>query len=84
MLIQGSGTSEGFESLLDRINKSYEFTTVRQKSGFGPSDHSSFASKKFLFYSFGQMSTTITTVQRTLLIESITMVWKRSFALLRK
>lgn len=46
MLIQGSGTSEGFESLLDRINKSYEFTTVRQKSGFGPSDHSSFASKK--------------------------------------
>ncbi len=46
MLIQGSGTSEGFESLLDRINKSYDFTTVRQKSGFGPSDHSSFASKK--------------------------------------
>lgn len=46
MLIQGSGTSEGFEALLDRINKGYEFTTVRQKSGFGPSDHSSFASKK--------------------------------------
>ena len=46
MLVQGSGTSEGFEALLDKINKSYDFTTVRQKSGFGPSDHSSFASKK--------------------------------------
>lgn len=46
ILVQGSGTSEGFEALLDKINKSYDFTTVRQKSGFGPSDHSSFASKK--------------------------------------
>ncbi len=46
MLVQGSGTSEGFEALLDKINKGYDFTTVRQKSGFGPSDHSSFATKK--------------------------------------
>ncbi len=46
MLVQGSGTSEGFELLLDKINKGFDFTTIRQKSGFGPSDHSSFASKK--------------------------------------
>lgn len=46
LLVQGSGTAESFEGLLDKINKTYDFTTVRQKSGFGPSDHSSFATKK--------------------------------------
>lgn len=46
LLVQGSGTAETFEALLDKINKTYEFTTVRQKSGNGPSDHSSFSNKK--------------------------------------
>ncbi len=52
LLVQGSGTAESFEALLDHLNKPYDFLTVRQKSGRGPSDHSSFAdvNKPVLFF----------------------------------
>jgi hypothetical protein len=46
LLTQGSGTAKPFAGLLEKMAKKYDFHTVNQPSGFGPSDHSSFCSKK--------------------------------------
>lgn len=46
VLLEGTGTAEIFEPLLEQLNKETRFHFVKKKSGFGPSDHSSFCDKK--------------------------------------
>ncbi len=46
VLLEGTGTAEMFEPLLDKKNAETQFMFVKKKSGFGPSDHSSFCEKK--------------------------------------
>jgi hypothetical protein len=45
LTIGGVGTSPIWTSLLDSLNKSYNFAVVYNQDGYGPSDHSSFYSK---------------------------------------
>ena len=46
LLVQGVGTSPGFDGLIEKLNKGRDFQFVKQQSGFGPSDHNSFCAKK--------------------------------------
>ncbi len=46
VLLEGTGTAEIFEPLLDKKNAESQFVFVKKKSGFGPSDHASFCEKK--------------------------------------
>ena len=50
--VHGVGTSKGFEELIDRLNKGYEFKLRKVKGGFGPSDHSSFYGVKVPVFFF--------------------------------
>ncbi|MCI0449375.1 MAG: M20/M25/M40 family metallo-hydrolase [Chlorobi bacterium] len=45
LTIGGTGTSSIWVPLLDSLNKSYGFTSVYNKDGYGPSDHASFYAK---------------------------------------
>ena len=40
--IYGTGTAEGFDTLIDKLNEASKFRVDKQAAGFGPSDHSSF------------------------------------------
>ena len=40
--VYGTGTAEGFDSLMDKLNEASKFRMDKQPAGFGPSDHSSF------------------------------------------
>lgn len=53
--IGGTGTSPGFEALLDSINKEYGFNMKFSSEGYGPSDHAAFYAKDVpvLFISTG-------------------------------
>ena len=53
--IGGIGTSPGFESLLDSLNRDYGFSLKFSNEGYGPSDHSTFYAKDVpvLFISTG-------------------------------
>jgi hypothetical protein len=46
VLTEGHGTAKEFEGLIDAGAKKYGFALKKQASGFGPSDHASFCSKK--------------------------------------
>jgi hypothetical protein len=46
VLTEGHGTAKPFKEMIDGLAKKYEFTLSSQASGFGPSDHASFCSKK--------------------------------------
>lgn len=46
VLLEGTGTAEIFEPLLDKLNSETQFMFIKKKSGFGPSDHASFCEKK--------------------------------------
>jgi hypothetical protein len=46
LIIQGLDTATEFDALADRLNKTYQFAITKKSGGFGPSDHSSFYSKK--------------------------------------
>jgi hypothetical protein len=51
--IGGTGTAKTFDALLDELNRKHNLQIIKDKSGFGPSDHSSFYAKKipvFFFY----------------------------------
>lgn len=51
--IGGTGTAKTFNQLLDEINEKHKLQITKDKTGFGPSDHSSFYGKKipvFFFY----------------------------------
>jgi hypothetical protein len=45
LIAQGTGTSKGFDSLIDALNKQ-DFTFAKVPAGTGPSDHDSFYRKK--------------------------------------
>ncbi len=42
LTVYGTGTAEGFDGLIDRLNEVSKFDIDKQPAGFGPSDHSSF------------------------------------------
>jgi Zn-dependent M28 family amino/carboxypeptidase len=42
LTIYGTGTAEGFDPLLDKLNETSNFKLDKQPAGFGPSDHQSF------------------------------------------
>jgi Zn-dependent M28 family amino/carboxypeptidase len=46
LIVEGVGTGEGFEPLVERINGRYGFKLTKKPGGFGPSDHASFYGKK--------------------------------------
>jgi C-terminal processing protease CtpA/Prc len=52
LLVEGSGTAKTFNALLDDLAKKHDFVMKKQASGYGPSDHDSFYSKKIpvIFY----------------------------------
>lgn len=45
LIIYGTGTSSVWNSLIDSVNKLYNFNITKIPDGFGPSDHSSFYAK---------------------------------------
>jgi hypothetical protein len=53
LVVYGTGTAKGFNSLIDEINQKYDFTLKKVETGYGPSDHASFYAKQvpvfFLF-----------------------------------
>jgi hypothetical protein len=50
--VWGTGTAKSFDGLIDVLNKKYGFRLKKVPSGFGPSDHSSFYSKKVPVFFF--------------------------------
>jgi hypothetical protein len=42
LTVYGTGTAEGFDPLMDKLNEVSKFRLDKQAAGFGPSDHSSF------------------------------------------
>ncbi|MDQ3194527.1 MAG: M28 family peptidase, partial [Bacteroidota bacterium] len=45
LIIYGTGTSTGWNDIIDSLNKKYNFKLTKTPDGFGPSDHSSFYAK---------------------------------------
>ncbi|MCI0705877.1 MAG: M28 family peptidase [Ignavibacteriae bacterium] len=52
LTIFGTGTSPGFEALINKYNADSTFALKLNKDGFGPSDHSSFYGKKIPVFHF--------------------------------
>ncbi len=50
--IGGVGSAKTFESLIDELNKKYEFIIKKTRSGTGPSDHTSFYVKSVPVFFF--------------------------------
>jgi hypothetical protein len=46
LMVQGTGTSKGFDALIDRLNQPFGFRLSKVAGGLGPSDHSSFYQSK--------------------------------------
>jgi len=46
LIVYGTGTAKEFDPLVDSLGQKYGFKISKQPEGFGPSDHSSFYSKK--------------------------------------
>ncbi len=46
LIIHGTGTGTGLDSLVDRLVGGHGFDVAKEPGGFGPSDHSSFYAKK--------------------------------------
>ncbi len=42
LTVYGTGTAEGFDKLIDKLNETAMLRVDKQAAGFGPSDHSSF------------------------------------------
>jgi Zn-dependent M28 family amino/carboxypeptidase len=42
LVVYGTGTAEGFDALVDRLNEEAGFKITKDESGYGPSDHTSF------------------------------------------
>jgi hypothetical protein len=52
LIVYGTGTAKGFDKLIDELNDKHHFRLNKIATGFGPSDHSSFYSKKIPVYFF--------------------------------
>jgi PDZ domain/Peptidase family M28 len=50
LIVQGAFTARNFDSLLNDVNKKYDFKITKQPGGLGPSDHASFYAKKIPVY----------------------------------
>jgi hypothetical protein len=50
--IGGVGSAKNFESLVDELNKKYDFNIKKSRSGTGPSDHTSFYLKSVPVFFF--------------------------------
>jgi len=46
LIVHGTGTGTGLESLVDRLAARHGFELAKEPGGFGPSDHSSFYARK--------------------------------------
>jgi hypothetical protein len=46
LIIYGTGTGTGFDTLTDRLVAAHGFDATKEPGGFGPSDHASFYAKK--------------------------------------
>lgn len=46
LIVFGTGTAEGFDSLVDEAGAKHGFQITKKPEGFGPSDHSSFYAQK--------------------------------------
>lgn len=46
LAIYGTGTAQEFDPLVERLAKDHRFTLTKHAGGYGPSDHSSFYTKK--------------------------------------
>ncbi len=46
LTVYGTGTATEFDELIDKLNSEYDFELTKKSSGFGPSDHTSFYTKK--------------------------------------
>ncbi|HEV3144548.1 MAG TPA: M28 family peptidase [Gemmataceae bacterium] len=44
--VSGLGSAKPFDTLIEELNKKYDFKLSKVASGFGPSDHNSFTEKK--------------------------------------
>ena len=53
LTVYGTGTSAGFDKLVDDLNQNFKFNLSKIRTGFGPSDHESFYRKKIpVFHMF--------------------------------
>jgi Zn-dependent M28 family amino/carboxypeptidase len=52
LTVYGTGTSKGFNDLLESINEQFRFKLNKIPGGFGPSDHASFYAKKVPVFFF--------------------------------
>jgi len=52
LTIYGVGTAKSFEALIDELNKKHKFEVTKVRTGFGPSDHSSFYARKIPVFHF--------------------------------
>ena len=46
LIVHGTGTATTFDAMVDDLNSSYDFEITKSPGGFGPSDHTSFYTKK--------------------------------------
>ncbi|MEM6331437.1 MAG: M28 family peptidase, partial [Planctomycetota bacterium] len=46
LIVNGTGTAESFDAMIDRLNETHQFRLTKSPGGFGPSDHASFYGKK--------------------------------------
>jgi hypothetical protein len=42
LIVEGTGTAQTFDALIDQINRKYDFKLQKKPGGVGPSDHASF------------------------------------------
>jgi hypothetical protein len=52
LIVYGTGTSSGFDGLIDELNKTYAFELRKDPSGDGPSDHQTFYRKNIPVFHF--------------------------------
>jgi hypothetical protein len=52
LTVYGTGTAKGFDKLIDELGKKHGFQIGKVPSGFGPSDHASFYSRKIPVFHF--------------------------------
>jgi Zn-dependent M28 family amino/carboxypeptidase len=52
LIVQGVGTTEKWEQMIDSINQTYQFSLTKQTDGPGPSDQHSFYSKNIPVLAF--------------------------------
>jgi Zn-dependent M28 family amino/carboxypeptidase len=52
LIVYGTGTAKGFDSLIESLNENYNFQMQKVPGGMGPSDHASFYQRKIPVFFF--------------------------------